>query len=116
VVGAAEAAVASALRVNASSVQLSKQQLAYCLPTLSGLTRNCRTAWSLREAINALVAAFKGQRQMTTSNCLPYQNAAQVQQPSCKAVCGPPDDDVPGLLNGAFTAQRLQTAWEVRRH
>jgi hypothetical protein len=114
VIGAAEAAVASALRVNASSVQLSKQQLAYCLPSTTGLTRNCRTAWSLREAINALVAAFKGPRQMTTSSCLPYQNAAQVQQPRCKAACGPPDDDASGLLNGAFTAQRLQTAWEVR--
>jgi hypothetical protein len=114
VIGAAEAAIASALGVNASSVQLSKQQLAYCLPSTTGLTRNCRTAWSLREAINALVAAFKGPRQMTTSSCLPYQNAAQVQQPRCKAACGPPDDDASGLLNGAFTAQRLQTAWEVR--
>jgi hypothetical protein len=113
VIGAAEAAIASALQANASSVQLSKQQLAYCLPSTTGLTRSCRTAWSLREAINALVAAFKGPRQMTTSSCLPYQNAAQVQQSRCKAACGPPDDDAAGLLNGAFTAQRLQTAGEV---
>lgn len=112
-VGAAEAAIASALQVNASRVRLSRQQLAFCLPAASGLVRNCRTAWGLREVISTLVAAFKGQRTATTAGCLPYEADVQAVKPQCQPRCGPPADDLEGLLNGELTGQRLQTAWEV---
>jgi hypothetical protein len=88
---AAEAAAASALQINGSSISLSQQDLQFC----PGLQRGCYDNWEIRPALDRLVNDT-----VVDSECLPY-TAPQSDDPArlCNYRC---QDPPRAVLQGKF--------------
>uniref|UniRef100_A0A383WI10 Peptidase C1A papain C-terminal domain-containing protein n=1 Tax=Tetradesmus obliquus TaxID=3088 RepID=A0A383WI10_TETOB len=91
ITAAAEAAAASALQINGSSISLSQQDLQFC----PGLQRGCYDNWEIRPALERLVNDT-----VVDSECLPY-TAPQSDDPArlCNYRCRDPPR---AILQGKF--------------
>lgn len=104
VITAAEAAVASALHVNASSVSLSQQDLQFC----PDAQRSCQEPWDVRAAVNRLVNGS-----IVAADCLPY-TAATTDDPA--KLCNYRCRDQPKLVQGGrFRAVPVRSPLEGQR-
>eukprot|EP00882_Tetradesmus_deserticola_P005867 GHRQ01006175.1.p1 GENE.GHRQ01006175.1~~GHRQ01006175.1.p1 ORF type:complete len:369 (+),score=86.84 GHRQ01006175.1:314-1420(+) len=91
VTAAAEAAAASALQINGSSISLSQQDLQFC----PGLQRGCYDNWDIKPALDRLVNDT-----VVDSECLPY-TAPQSDDPA--RLCNYRCRDAPrAVLRGKF--------------
>jgi hypothetical protein len=111
VVGAAEAATAQLARVNASSVQLSEQDMGFCstTPPLA-----CSSTWDLAPALQALAT-----QQPAQAACNPWRGATLRAAPAGVACRWPYQlcerlNPVAG--SGKFSSTPLRSAFEVQRH
>lgn len=111
---AAEAALASALRLNASAVMLSVADLYFCSPSRP---RACRAGWTLDGALDELRA-----RPLLSDRCLPYGPAAAAAAPGGggAAACAPGarrcGDAPAAAAGGRFGYVALREHWEVQQH
>lgn len=105
VITAAEAAVASALHVNATSVSLSQQDLQFC----PDAQRTCQDTWDVRAAVDRLINSS-----IVSYDCLPY-TAATTDDPAklCNYRC---KDQPKQLQGGRFRAVAVRSPMEGQRH
>lgn len=104
VIAAAEAAVASALKVNASTVSLSQQDLQFCPDS----QRTCQETWDIRAAVDRLINGS-----IVSYDCLPY-TAATTDDPAklCNYRC---KDQPKQLQGGRFRAVSVRSPMEGQR-
>ncbi|KAF6256525.1 hypothetical protein COO60DRAFT_1657649 [Scenedesmus sp. NREL 46B-D3] len=102
---AAEAAAASALQINGSSVRLSQQDLQFC----PGLQRGCYDNWDIQPALQRLVNDT-----VVDSECLPY-TAPQSDDPArlCNYRCRVPPR---AILQGKFGYSPLRDVIAAQKH
>lgn len=104
VITAAQAAVASALHVNASTVNLSQQDLQFC----PDATRSCQDTWDVQAAVDRLINGS-----IVSYDCLPY-TAAATDDPA--KLCNYRCKDQPSLLQGGrFRAVPVRSPMEAQR-
>lgn len=104
VISAAEAAAASALHINASTISLSQQELQFCPDS----QRTCQDSWDVRAAVDQLINGS-----IVSSNCLPY-TAATTDDPAklCNYRCR---DQPKQLQGGRFRAVSVRSPLEGQR-
>eukprot|EP00877_Chromochloris_zofingiensis_P009169 jgi/Chrzof1/4505/Cz14g16010.t1 len=115
VVAAAESAIASALKQDATNIRLSEQDLQFCQSVTPGIERTCKAPWSINEAVEALVRSTqpgRGNKPVVAAKCLPYAANALPDQ-VCNKVCSDVD---PSMGSGQFSARQLVYSWDVQQH
>lgn len=105
VTAAAEAAVASALQLNGTTINLSQQDLQFC----PGITRGCYDNWDIKSALERLV-----NETVVDYECLPY-TAAQSDDPAklCNYRCR---DRPKAIVPGKFGFTPLRDVISAQKH
>ena len=107
----AQAAVAAALRRNASEVSLSPADLYFCSPDER---RTCSAGWGLRAG---LVELQQRAAALRTAKCLPYGRAAAAAEVSGTKACeGPCADVAPLLKQGRFKLVPISNDADAQSH
>lgn len=109
ITAAAEAAVASALHINGSSISLSQQDLQFC----PGIARGCYDNWDLESGLERLV-----NKTVVDYECLPY-TAAQSDDPAklCNYRCrNKPKAIVPGKFGSTPIRDVISAQKQIRRY
>ncbi|KAI8477344.1 MAG: hypothetical protein J3K34DRAFT_291 [Monoraphidium minutum] len=113
VAAAARAAIASALRVNATDVEpLSPTDLLYCS---KGAPQTCSGGWTLIDVLKQLT-----ERRIAPEACLPYEplKLDGSSKPECGPGCVTPNTPPQHILasQGVFTYEGLPNSWAICQH
>eukprot|EP00877_Chromochloris_zofingiensis_P003871 jgi/Chrzof1/13485/UNPLg00572.t1 len=108
VTAACQAAIASGLQVNGTSIPaFSVQDLQLC----SGGSQVCSSGSAMLDALTQIK-----QRNITTESCLPYQADVTNTLPKCLYQCSYDDRNSTYAGLGTFDFVQISSAWEAQQH